>query len=876
MVKRAKKKTGRGKCHEKEDAKNLFPEGVFSASQTSREMKRLFDIFFSAVGLVVLLPLFAVIAVLVKWDSAGPVFFVQRRIGRNLKPFNLFKFRTMVSDAPEKGMPLTAGNDPRITRVGRMLRKTKFDELPQLYNVLRGDMSLVGPRPEVEKYVNLYRSDYEEILKVRPGITDIASLTYRDEERVLQSKENYEGYYVQVLLPEKIRLSKEYGRRASIFYDAKLVVLTMFSVLYPKENILVLIDRMTPYRKLVVVGIQIFIFALSNYLAFFVRFDGVIPLREYSLFLRYLPVLLLLRIFFLFVFSLDTGLWRYASVRDLGNITGATSSGSVIFLVFVRHVMGITAYPRSIFIIDWFMNIFLLGSVRMLRRLHEKEIGNGVYNRKVIIIGAGDAAEMLLRDIDHSSSYSYKVVGFIDDNPAKKGLKIRNVPILGTRRDVAEVVERERPDEFIIAIPTASREEFQSIVKDLRQYALPIKTVPSFWSILSGRDSLTSIKIIEPEDILFRAPACEGIGDLKSLLEGRAVMVTGAGGSIGSELCRQIVGFKPGNLILFERHEENLYKIDLELRSHPCDPSSITSVIGDILDERRLDEVMGKFRPEIVLHAAAYKHVPLMEGNPYEAFKTNVLGTRMVAEKARQFGVKRFLLISTDKAVNPVNVMGMTKKIAEDIVRHYSEGGKMGGGSGMGSSESEEVTTSQPFSLSSSTKFIAVRFGNVLESSGSVVPLFREQIKRGGPVTVTHSDMTRYFMTIPEAVNLVLQAATISNGGEVFVLDMGTPVKILDLAQRMISLYGYRAGIDIDISFIGLRPGEKLYEELFNLDETVETTSHPKINKAVLKREVNEAVVDLVRDPAACLQENDIKNLLARLAEQLPDKAVKS
>jgi FlaA1/EpsC-like NDP-sugar epimerase/lipopolysaccharide/colanic/teichoic acid biosynthesis glycosyltransferase len=839
-------------------------------------MKRLFDILVSAVGLILLLPLFAVVAVLVKRDSAGPVFFVQRRVGRHLKPFNLFKFRTMVSDAVEKGIPPTAGNDLRITRVGRVLRKTKFDELPQLYNVLRGDMSIVGPRPEVEKDVNLYRSDYEEILRVRPGITDIASLTYRDEEQILEGKENPEDYYVQVLLPEKIRLAREYGRRASIFYDVKLIVLTMFSVLYPKENILVLIDRITPYRKPIVVGIQILIFSLSNYLAFFVRFDGAIPHYQYRLFLMFLPVLLLLRIFFLFVFSLDTGLWRYASVRDLWNITASTSSGSVIFLVAVRHILGITAYPRSIFILDWFMNIFLLGSVRMLRRLHEKEIGNGFYNRKVIIIGAGDAAEMLLRDIDHSSSYSYKVVGFIDDNPAKKGLRIRNVPILGTRKDVAEVVERERPDEFIIAIPTASREEFEGIVKDLRQYALPIKTVPSFWSILSGRESLTSIKIIEPEDILFRAPACEGVGDLQSLIEGRTVMVTGAGGSIGSELCRQIAGFRPGNLILFERHEENLYKIDLELRSHPYDPSTITSVIGDVLDERRLDEVMEKFRPEIVLHAAAYKHVPLMEGNPYEAFKTNVLGTRMVAEKARQFGVKRFLLISTDKAVNPVNVMGMTKKIAEDIVRYYSEDGKPGGGFGAGSSESEEVTTLQPFTSPGSTKFIAVRFGNVLDSSGSVVPLFREQIKKGGPVTVTHADMTRYFMTIPEAVHLVLQAATISNGGEVFVLDMGTPVRILDLAQRMIGLYGYRAGIDIDISFVGLRPGEKLYEELFNLDEMIEKTPHPKINKAILRRKVNESVVNLVRDPAACLQENDIRSLLARLAEQPPEKVVKS
>lgn len=846
----------KGRRHE---SVSEIPEPDFLPSHRHLAMKRPFDLFFSAAGLLVLLPLFAVVAVLVKLDSRGPVFFVQRRIGMNLKPFKLFKFRTMVSDAPEKGLQLTAGGDPRITRVGRLLRKTKLDELPQLYNVLRGDMSFVGPRPEVEKYVNLYKSDYEEILKVRPGITDIASLVYSNEERVLGGKTNHEDYYVHVLLPEKIRLAREYARRSSISYDVKLITLTLCSILYPKERILDLIERITPYRKPIVIGIQVLIFALSNYLAFLVRFESGIPAGEYRLFLAYLPLLLVIRIFFLYVFSLNTGLWRYASVRDLGNITGATSSGSVVFVVVVRHILGITAYPRSIFVLDWFMNIFLLGSVRMLRRLHEKEIGKGASRRRVIIIGAGDAAEMLLRDINHSSLYAYEVVGLIDDNPAKKGLRIRNVPILGTRMDVAKAVEREQPDEFLIAIPTASREEFKDIVRDLRQYALPIKTVPSFWSILSGRDSLTSIKIIEPEDILFRAPACEGNDCLNSAFDGMTVMVTGAGGSIGSEIARQIAGFKPGNLILYERHEENLYKIDLELRSLNGGQPKITSVIGDILDEKRLDEVMGRLRPDIVLHAAAYKHVPLMEENPREAFKTNVLGTRIVAQKARHFGVKRFVLISTDKAVNPVNVMGTTKKIAEDVVRYFSEDGNNGGG---------------PSSvLSDATKFITVRFGNVLDSSGSVVPLFREQIRRGGPVTVTHPDMTRYFMTIPEAVHLVLQAAMISNGGEVFVLDMGDPVKILDLAQRMISLHGYRPGVDIDISFIGLRPGEKLYEELFNEDELIEKTVHPEINKAVITRKVDHSVADLVRDPAAFVKDDDIRDVLARLARPAIEKA---
>lgn len=818
-------------------------------------MKRFFDILFSAIGILVLLPLFLLVAMLVKLDSAGPVFLVQRRVGKDLKPFDLFKFRTVVSSTPPESAALITGDSIQLTRVGRMLKKTRLEVLPELFNVFKGDMSFVGPCPALEKYVQMYRKDYAEMMQVRPGITDIVSLTYRNEEDSQEGRENPESHYERIILPEKIRLAKEYWRKASALYDLRLLGLAIFGLLYPRENMGKLIDKITPYRRPVVVGIQILIFVISNYLAFYIRFDEAVPLKYYQMFLSYLPLLLLIRIFFLYAFSLETGLWRYASVRDLTNITGATTSGSVVFLVVVRHILGITAYPRSIFIIDWFVNIFLLGSVRMIRRLHEKDSSRHLVKRRIIIIGAGDAAELLMRDIDHSSFYSYEVVGLIDDNPSKKGLRIRNIPILGTRMDVAKAVESKRPDEFLIAIPSASREEFEEIVRDLRQYALPIKTLPSFWSILSGRESLTSIKVIEPEDVLFRAPTCDDMGNLKSIFEGRTVMVTGAGGSIGSEISRQIAGCNPGNLILFERHEENLYKIDLELRSFDGERTGITSAIGDILDEGRLDEVMGKFRPEIVLHAAAYKHVPLMEENPSEAFKTNVLGTRMIAGKAVQFGVKRFVLISTDKAVNPANVMGMTKKIAEDIIRHFSE---------------------NPQGLSPSTKFITVRFGNVLDSSGSVVPLFREQIRRGGPVTVTHPDMTRYFMTIPEAVHLVLQAAVISNGGEVFVLNMGTPVKILDLAQRMISLYGYRPGVDIDISFIGLRPGEKLYEELFNADETIEKTTHPEINKAVITGSVNRTVVELVRDPVPFLKDGDMRGLMARLAGQTVDKVVES
>lgn len=790
-------------------------------------MKRLFDIVFSFIGLIILSPLFAIVAVLIKFSSKGSVFFRQERIGKNFKPFKIYKFRTMVVDKSKKGPLLTVGGDGRITKVGRILRRLKIDELPQFFNVLVGDMSFVGPRPEVEKYVNKHKDDYDEILKIRPGITDMASLTYNNEEEVLKDKKDPEEYYIHILLPEKIRLAKEYIRKASLKHDIKMILLTIFKLFYPYDTARKIISYLTPYRMPIVIGIQFVIFGVANYLAFFIRFDGYIPYTDFYLFITYLPLILILRIIFLYFFSLDKGLWRYASVRDLVDIMAATSSGTILLLVIIRYILGDTAYPRSIYLLDWLLNVFLLGGVRMLRRLHEKGSIKQATKTRVIVIGAGDAAEMLIRDIEHSSLYLYEIIGLIDDNPRKKGLKIRNVPVIGSRKDLKIIVEREQPDEFVIAIPAASRSVFEEIVEDLRQYGLPIKSLPSLWSILSGRNSLSNIKVIKPEDVLFRAPVYDETTEVKYFLDGKRVMITGAGGSIGSELSRQVASYNLKQLILFERHEESLYKIDMELRSASQlrSTSQLHSIIGDILDEKRVNEVMEKFHPEIIFHAAAYKHVPLMEDNPYEAFRTNVIGTKIMAEKAREFGIERFVLISTDKAVNPINVMGMTKKIAEEIVQYLA-----------GDMKIKKWGNDQK---NNSTKYLTVRFGNVLESSGSVVPLFKEQIKRGGPVTITHPEITRYFMTIPEAVSLVLQAAFMGNGRDVFILDMGEPVKIMDLAKRMISLYGYKPGVDIDITFTGLRPGEKLYEELFNGDEKIEKTSHPKIYRAISNGRVN-------------------------------------
>jgi len=633
------------------------------------------------------------------------------------------------------------------------------------------------------------------------------------------------------------------------------VFFTAFKQLYPHKTILRIINTLTPYRRLIVVVMQIMVFIISNYVAFYIRFDTQIPHPHYSSFVEYIPILLFFRTIFLFSFSLDRGLWRYASIRDLFNIVLSISFGSLLFLFSTRYLIGDVSYPRSIYIIDWFLNIFILWGIRLFRRVHERTNIRQVTKKRIIIFGAGDAAEMLIRDIEHSASYPYQVIGLIDDDPAKKGLKIRNVPILGTAKDLPKIIEREDPEEFLITIPSSTPSKLQGIIKKLRQFGLPIKMLPGLWGVLNGKYPLDKIEVLEPEDVLFREPVFKENENFKTIFKDKKIMITGAGGSIGSELSRQLAFIGPKSLILFERHEESLYKIDMELRSYnTADSLSVVPIIADILDEKRVAEVMGKYQPEIVFHAAAYKHVPLMEDNISEAFKTNVIGTRIVAEKAREFGVERFVLISTDKAVNPINVMGMTKKIAEDLIRYYSD--------------NINTREGNPLITPTAAKYITVRFGNVLESSGSVVPLFKEQIKKGGPVTVTHPDIIRYFMTIPEAVDLVLQTVTMGNGGEVFVLDMGKPIKILDLAKRMISLYGYKPGIDIDITFVGLRPGEKLYEDLFNNSELIVKTMHPKINKAVLNGGVNLNILEILEfsnNQEAFRSLTDIKNTLLKL-----------
>ena len=768
-------------------------------------MKRALDIVVSVVGLLLLWPFFVLIAILIKLDSRGPALFRQERIGRFMRPFTILKFRTMVEDAAEQGPNLPMAGDARITRVGRYLRRSKLDELPSLVNVLRGEMSLVGPRPELPEYVVHHRDAFRDILMIRPGMTDVASLVYRDEDALLARSETPEDTYVHVILPEKIRLAKQYTRNATLLGDLKLLGATAIYSLYPVRALDSIFSVMVRYHAAVATTMQATLIVGANALAYMLRFDGVVPDSEVRAFALGLPVLLAIRLAWIHVFGLFRDIWRYSGIKDMQSVLASTVLGSLSFWLVTLFVPSLSTYSRAVIVLDALLCAALLAGVRLARRAHEAVRNDRLVRKKVLVIGSGRPVERVVREMVSSRLSEGRPIGVVDGDDYNIGLQLHGVPILGTESQLEAIVRDADPDELVVAC-NGSPTHRDALVDRCRRLGRPFRLVPDLSEILAGQSVSDTIRPVEAEDVLFREPIeCDNT-PLESWARGKIVMITGAGGSIGSEISRQIVGLRPKKVILFEKHENSLYEIDRQLRKEGYG-DCIVPVIGDVTDVGRVSQILARWKPEVVFHAAAYKHVPMMEHNPCEAFKTNVLGTRTVASEAVRAGTQAFVLISTDKAVEPVSVMGTTKRLAELELQ-----------------ELQRRTT---------TRCITVRFGNVLDSSGSVIPLFREQIRQGGPVTVTHPDMTRLFMTIPEAVQLILQAATLGQGGEVFVLDMGKPVRILDMAQSLIRLHGLRPGKDVEIVFTGLRPGEKLYEKLFNDHEEVLKTTHPRLLMAV-------------------------------------------
>ncbi len=560
------------------------------------------------------------------------------------------------------------------------------------------------------------------------------------------------------------------------------------------------------YRRPLIVLAYILLWTTSLLGAFLLRFDFAIPTIYLEQIAIWLPGLLLARIAAFSYFGLFRGMWRYTGTHDLIGLVKATAASSALFAVIMQ--LGTWhGFPRSIFVTDFVVSILMIGGLRfMVRSLreiaHNPAVQDSGPRKRVLIVGAGDAGEMLLREIKRSMWSRYECIGFLDDNPLKHADHIHGVRVLGSISTVADVVLEKEVDEIIIAIPSAVGRDMRRVVDLCRTTAAEIRTIPGVDSMIDGRVTLNQLRPVAIEDLLGREAVELDMAAISSVLAGSHVMVTGAGGSIGSEICRQVARFEPGAILLVERAENALFNIHRELLDR-FPKLNIVPIIADVSDRDRMRAVFERYRPTEVFHAAAHKHVPMMEWNPIEAVKNNVGGTRLMADLSNQFSVNRFVMISTDKAINPTSVMGATKRVAEIYIQALSQRSK--------------------------TRFVTVRFGNVLGSNGSVVPIFQEQIARGGPVRVTHPEMRRYFMTIPEACQLVLQAGSMGNGGEIFVLDMGEPVKIVDLATDLIKLSGLRVGEDIEIVFTGLRPGEKLFEELTIKEENADKTRHPKI-----------------------------------------------
>ncbi len=597
------------------------------------------------------------------------------------------------------------------------------------------------------------------------------------------------------------------------------------------------------YRKLVIVFSHLCLISLSYYLSFMLRLDISLPDPYRAVFFSTLLLVLLIKLIVFSIFRLFSGWWRYVGMSDLLDIIKAAAVSAPLIYAGIGLTYGLSNYPRSLFVIDPILTILMVGGARFAVRAYYESARIYLTQTNTLIIGAGRAGSVIARELRDNEQLDYNAVGFVDDDPSKKGIKIQGVKVLGNVDALPDLIKGNDVGHIFIAIPSASGRQIQRIIDKCRECKVEFKTLPAIGDIIKGALSVGNLRNVRVEDLLGRKPVKLDLANIRTKLQGKVVLITGAAGSIGSELCRQIAAFDPAKIVLFERSESDLFQIGNELRENYPAVNCI-SVIGDILDMHQLQETFGSHRPNSVFHAAAYKHVPMMELNCFQAIRNNVFGTRNVALVSKQFKVEDFVMISSDKAVNPTNIMGATKRIAELLIlslQHHS------------------------------TRFVSVRFGNVLGSRGSVVPIFEQQIAARKPITVTHPEVQRYFMTIPEAVQLVLQASTMGDGGEIFVLEMGEPVKIVELARALIRLSGLDPEIDIPIVYTGLRPGEKLFEEVRLEGEGIKPTSHEKIRVLDGGYVSPEKVREWLKDLGSMVDSKNLPDLVDKMKEIVPE-----
>jgi FlaA1/EpsC-like NDP-sugar epimerase len=602
------------------------------------------------------------------------------------------------------------------------------------------------------------------------------------------------------------------------------------------------LDQTLRYRRPLIIAAHVGLFGASYCMAFGLRFDFALPDEQLRLLAFTLPIVVALRAGAFAVFRLYEGLWRYVSVRDVFEMAKAVTVSSALFTLGAL-LLGIRGMPRSVLLLDWILCVGASGGLRIAARMvlerRPAAVREATERRRALVVGAGDVAEALLREINRGA-LPYSVLGLVTDDPAMRGRRLHGVSVLGGIDDIPSLCERKNISEVVIASVNGSAGDRRVIATKCREAKVQLRSVPALPELLQGRAGIGQLRLVNDEELLGRSAIGTNVERLREELTGRRVLVTGAAGSIGSELARQIASFEPEVLVLFDRAESDLYITYVELRERFSDVK-IEAVVGDILDVPRVKQVMDDYSPQLVYHAAAYKHVPLMEAHPIEAIKNNVIGTEIVARAAIDAGASEFVLISTDKAVRPVGIMGMTKRVAEFVIRSLAGRG---------------------------TTFVAVRFGNVLGSNGSVLPLFQKQIASGSPVTVTDPDALRYFMLTSEAVELVLTAGALGRDGEVYVLHTGEPVRIGDLAENYIRLAGFEPEVEVPIRVTGLRPGERLREELWVEDELVVPGPHEKI-KVVRELEFGPAGFLRSFDMLRALVEEGMKEASVQLLSSL-------
>jgi FlaA1/EpsC-like NDP-sugar epimerase/lipopolysaccharide/colanic/teichoic acid biosynthesis glycosyltransferase len=803
-------------------------QDVTAINIKTSDLIRGLDLIASGLGLLLLSPVFLIIGLVIKLTSAGPVFYKAERVGQGGRLFILYKFRSMYLNADRNGPRITLKDDPRITPVGRFLRRTKLDEFPQLINVFRGEMSLVGPRPEDPRYVALYTPMQRQVLAVRPGMTSPASLHYREEETFL-SGDNWEAVYREQVLPAKLALDLAYLQQRTLWTDLALILQTITVLINGKKRLNLILNLRNRHFFM----LDLFALLFTPALALTLHLDRLDwwPRTGQALILFTL-VALLVKLPIFYKLNLYNCYWRYAGVSELTLVpTAVFLSTTVLTALFIGAHATLERYDLAMYrcvpLIDGLLTCLTVSGFRFGMRglyhwCHQRQ--SVVGGRRVLAVGAGEAGAMVAREMRANPQLDMEPVAFVDDDPAKVGMHIQGLPVLGTCAQIPELVDRYQIQQMIVAMPSASFGRQREIITMCEQTGVATYNLPGIYELLAGHKTISRLPQIDINLLLHREPVEIDQTEVAAHMVGATVLVTGAGGSIGSELCRQIARFNPAELILLGRGENSIFEIALDLRLSFPD-LVMQPVIMDVRDQQRVNWVVKKHRPNVIFHAAAHKHVPFMEANVEEAITNNVLGTQNVLRAAEQYGVERFILISTDKAVNPTSVMGATKRLAELLV----------------------VAAARR----SGQAYMAVRFGNVLGSRGSVIPVFQRQIAAGGPLTITHPDMRRYFITIPEAIQLVLQASELGHGGEIFVLDMGEPVRILDLATDLIKLSGLKPGRDIKIIYTGLRPGEKLSEELFLECEDCQRTKHPKVfvatyESAVEAEMLEQMVIELV------------------------------